>query len=101
MTSLERNIAASFDQELIEQRKVYLRQIDVVARELCRLASVSDRTLGFLTDTESDAQLLDAVRQKSNEILALQRQLHELWAQFLGGAASRDPEAREDLRVRQ
>jgi len=101
MTSLERNIAASFDQELIEQRKVYLRQIDVVARELCRLASVSDRTLGFLTDTESDAQLLDAVRQKSNEILALQRQLRELWAQSLGGAASRGPEVREDLRVRQ
>jgi hypothetical protein len=101
MTSLERNIAASLDQELIEQRKAYLRQIDVVARELCRLASVSDRTLGFLTDTESDAQLLDAVRQKSNEILALQRQLRELWAPFLGGAASRDPEAREDLRVRQ
>jgi hypothetical protein len=80
MTILSRKIAVNLGKEIIEQRKAYLYQADAVARELCRLASVSDRTLGFLTDTEADAQLLDAIQQKSNDILALQRQLRELWA---------------------
>ena len=69
--------------EIIEQRKAYLYQADAVVRELCRLASVCDRTLGFLTNTEADALLLDAIQHKSNDILVLHRQLRELWAPLL------------------
>jgi hypothetical protein len=83
MTILNRGIGDNSGREIIEQRRAYLHQADAVARELCRLASVSDRTLGFLSDTDADAQLLDAVQQKSNDILALERQLRELWAPFL------------------
>jgi hypothetical protein len=79
------NLTVNPGEEIIEQRKKYLCQADAVARELCRLASVTDRTLGLVTDTEADAQLLDAVRQKSHDILALQQQLRELWAPFLAG----------------
>jgi len=80
MTALDRSPAANLAKEIIDQRKAYLHQVDVVARELARLASVSDRTLGSLTGTEADAQLLDALHQKANDLLALQRQLRELWA---------------------
>jgi hypothetical protein len=97
MTILDRNIPANSGKEIIERRKAYLYQVDVVARELCRLSSISDRTLGFLTDTEADARLLDAVQQKSNDILALQRQLRELWAPFLIEVAS--PDARVMVRL--
>jgi hypothetical protein len=83
MTIIDRGIADNLGREIIEQRRAYLHQADAVARELCRLASVSDRTLGFLSDTDADARLLDAVQQKSNDILALERQLRELWAPFL------------------
>jgi hypothetical protein len=83
MTVSNRNIAVDLGQEIIEQRKAYLHQADAVVRELCRLASVCDRTLGFLTNTEADARLLDAIQQKSNDILGLQRQLRELWAPLL------------------
>jgi recombinational DNA repair ATPase RecF len=95
MTILERDIA-NLGKEIIDQRKAYLHQVEVVARELGRLASVSDRTLGLLTDTEADAQLLDAVHQKANDILALQRQLRELWAPFLTQIASRGARVRDD-----
>ena len=83
MNISNQTIAVDLGQEIIEQRKRYLHQADAVVRELCRLASVCDRTLGFLTNTEEDARLLDAVQQKSNDILALQRQLRELWAPLL------------------
>lgn len=89
MTILE-DIAVNLAKEITDQRKAYLHQVDVVARELGRLASVSDRTLGSLTGTEADAQLLDAVHQKANDILALQRQLRELWAPFSTEDAARD-----------
>jgi len=69
----------TFGKGLGEQRQAYLCQADVVARELDKLMSVSLRTLGYLGDREADAKLLGAVQQKSNEILALQRQLRELW----------------------
>jgi hypothetical protein len=85
MTISGENLAVNRDEEIIEQRMKYLCQADAVARELCRLASVSDRTLVLLTDTGADAQLLDAVQQKSNDILALQQQLRDLWAPFLAG----------------
>ena len=65
--------------EAIEQRKAYLEQTDAVARELGRLTIVSVRTLGYLTEGEPDAKLLDAIQLKSNDVLALQRQLRELW----------------------
>ena len=80
MAIFDENLAVNLDEETIEQRKRYLHQADAVARELCRLTSVSDRTLGLLTDTEADAQLLDAIQQKSNDLLALQQRLHESWA---------------------
>ncbi len=83
MTISNRSIAVDLGQEIIEQRKAYLYQADVVVRELCRLASVCDRTLGFLTNTEADALLLDAIQHKSNDILVLHRQLRELWAPLL------------------
>ena len=83
MTNSNPHIAVDLGQEITEQRKAYLHQADAVVRELCRLASVCDRTLGFLTNTEADALLLDAIQQKSNDILALQRQLRELWAPLL------------------
>ena len=87
MTILGANIAVNSGKDIIDQRKAYLDQAEVVARELGRLASVSDRTLGSLTNTDADAQLLDAVHQKANDLLALQRQLRELWAPFLTAAA--------------
>lgn len=87
MSILGANIAVNSGKDIIDQRKAYLDQAEVVARELGRLASVSDRTLGSLTNTEADAQLLDAVHQKANDLLALQRQLRELWAPFLTAAA--------------
>jgi len=84
MSISSRNIAVDLGREIIEQRTAYLCQADAVVKELCRLASVCDRTLGFLTNTEADALLLDAIQQKANDILALQRQLRELWAPLLG-----------------
>jgi hypothetical protein len=74
-----------FSKEAIEQRKAYLEQADMVARELGKLTSVSVRTLGYLGDVRPDNKLLDAIQQKSNEILALQQQLRELWAPLLAG----------------
>jgi hypothetical protein len=70
-------------EEVLEQRKVYLEQANSVARELGRLTNVSVRTLGYLAEAEPDAKLLDAIQRKGNEILALQRQLRELWASRL------------------
>ena len=67
-----------FSKEAIEQRKAYFDQAEAVARELAKL-----RTLGNLAQAEPDAKLLDAIRLKSNEILALQRQLRELWTSLL------------------
>jgi hypothetical protein len=87
MTVPDRDTGVNLGKEIIDQRKAYLLQAEVVARELGRLASVSDRTLGSLTHTEADAQLLDALHQKANDLLALQRQLRELWAPFLTEAA--------------
>jgi hypothetical protein len=69
--------------EDIEQRKAYLEHADAVARELDGLTNVSIRTLGYLEETTPDAKLLDAIQRKSNEILALQRQLRTLWAPLL------------------
>ena len=66
--------------EAVEQ---YLEQADAVARELGKLTSVSIRTFGYLAEGEPDAKLLNTVQQKSNDILALQRQLRELWAPLL------------------
>ena len=60
-----------------------LEQADAVGRELGRLTSVSIRTRGYLAESETDAKLLNTVQQKSNDILALQRQLRELWAPLL------------------
>src|SRR5262245_6257038 len=97
MTILGQDIAANLGKEIIDQRKAYLHQTDVVARELGRLASVSDRTLGSLTDTE--AQLLEAVHQKANEILALQRQLRELWEPFLTEPAPRDARGLDGMQL--
>ena len=71
--------AAMFSKEAIEQRKAYLEQTDAVARELGKLTIVSVRTLGYLAEGEPDAKLLDAIQRKANEVLALQRQLRELW----------------------
>jgi enamine deaminase RidA (YjgF/YER057c/UK114 family) len=68
-----------FSNEFIEQRKAYLQQADAVARELGKLTSASVRTLGYLTEMEPDAKLLDTVQRKANEILVLQRQLRDLW----------------------
>ena len=61
----------------------YFEQADAVARELDKLTSVSIRTLGYLPEAGDDAKLLNTVQQKSNDILALQRQLRELWAPLL------------------
>ena len=72
-----------FSNEFIEQRKAYLQQADAVARELGKLTSASVRTLGFLTEMDLDAKLLDSVQRKANEILVLQRQLRELWRPLL------------------
>jgi hypothetical protein len=71
--------AAMISTEAIEQRKAYLEQTDAVARELGKLTIVSVRTLGYLAEGEPDAKLLDAIQLKSNDVLALQRQLRELW----------------------
>lgn len=67
--------------EAIEQRKAYLEQAEAVAGELGRLTAASVRTLGYLSDQEPDSKLLDAIQRKSNEILALQQQLREMWRQ--------------------
>ena len=72
-----------FIKEALEQRKAYLEQAAAVARELDRLTTASVRTLGYLGDQEPDRKLLDAIQRKSNEIVALQRQLRELWAPLL------------------
>ena len=72
-----------FSKEAIEQRKAYLEQAEAVARELGKLTSASVRMLGFLGDEGTDNRLLDAIQRSSNEILALQRQLRELWAPLL------------------
>jgi len=61
----------------------YFEQADAVARELGKLTSLSIRTLGYLSEAGADAKLLNTVQQKSNDILALQRQLRELWAPLL------------------
>src|SRR5215813_13601983 len=98
MTALDRSVA-NLPKEIIDQRKAYLFQAEMVARELGRLASVSDRILGSLTGTDADAQLLEALHQKSNEILALQRQLRELWAPVSTEAASRDARGEEALQA--
>jgi len=71
------------NKEVIEQRKAYLEQADAVGREFGTLTSVSIRTLGYLAEAEPDAKLLNALQRKANEILALQRQLRELWAPLL------------------
>jgi hypothetical protein len=71
--------AAMISTEAIEQRKAYLEQTDAVARELGKLTIVSVRTLGYLAEGEPDAKLLDAIQLNSNDVLALQRQLRELW----------------------
>ena len=97
MTILARDIGVNLAKEIIAQRKAYLAEADVVARALGRLASVSDRALGSLTGTEADAQLLESLHQKSNEILALQRQLRELWAPVLTEAAAPDARGEEAL----
>ena len=72
-----------FSKDAIEQRKAYLEQAGAVARELGKLTSASVRMLGFLGDEGQDNRLLDAIQRNSNEILALQRQLRELWAPLL------------------
>ncbi len=72
-----------FSTEAIEQRKAYLEQAEAVARELGKLTSAPVRTLGYLGDERPDNKLLDAVQRNSDEILALQRQLRELWAPLL------------------
>jgi len=72
-----------FSKEAIEQRKAYLEQAEAVARELGKLTSVSVRTLGYLSEAEPEAKLLDTIQRKANEILALRRQLRELWASLL------------------
>jgi hypothetical protein len=78
------DVDAIFSDEFIAQRKAYLEQADAVARELDKLTSVSVLTLGYLTDTEPDAKLLDTVQRRANEILALQRQLRKAWRLALG-----------------
>lgn len=65
--------------EAAKQRKAYLRQSEAVARELGKLMIVSIRTLGYLSEADSDAKLLNAIQVKSNEFLVLQGQLRELW----------------------
>ena len=77
------DVTDMFSYEFIEQRKAYLQQADAVARELGKLTSASVRTLGYLTEMEPDAKLLDNVQRKANEILVLQRQLRELWRPHL------------------
>jgi hypothetical protein len=72
-----------FSNDAIEQRKAYLEQAGAVARELGKLTSASVRALGYLGDVAPDNKLLDAIQQDSNEILALQQQLRELWAPLL------------------
>ena len=72
-----------FSKEAVEQRKAYVAQAEAVARELGKLTSASVRMLGFLGDEGPDNRLLDAIQRNSNEILALQRQLRELWAPHL------------------
>src|SRR5262245_11778550 len=99
MSVLDRTIAANSPKEIIDQRKAYLVQAEVVARALGRLASVSDRTLGSLPGSEADAQLLEALHQKSAEILALERQLRELWVPFLTESPSRDTRGEEALQA--
>ncbi len=68
------------NKEAVEQ---YFEQADAVARELGKLTSTSLRTLGYLAEAEPDAKLLNAIQREANEILALQRQLRELWAPLL------------------
>jgi hypothetical protein len=77
------DVAAIFSKEFSDQRKAYLYQADAVASELSKLMSVSVRTLGYLADVEADARLLDAIQQKSNDIMVLQQQLRKLWAPLL------------------
>jgi hypothetical protein len=72
-----------FSKEDLEQRKAYLEQAEAVARELNKLTTASVRTLGYLGDQEPDSKLLDVIQRRSNEIVALQRQLRELWAPLL------------------
>ena len=72
-----------FSKEAIEQRRAYLAQAEAVARELGKLTIASVRTLGYLGEDGPDGKLLDAIQRNSNEILALQRQLRELWAPLL------------------
>lgn len=72
-----------FSKEALEQRKAYLEQAEAVARELGKLTTASVRTLGYLGEEGPDNRLLDAIQRNANEILALQRQLRELWAPLL------------------
>ena len=72
-----------FSKEAIKQRKAYLEQAEAFARELDKLTIASVRTLGYLGEGGPDQKLLDAIQRKSTEILALQRQLRELWAPLL------------------
>lgn len=69
--------------EALEQRKAYLEQTDAVAREFGKLTSVSVRILGYLAESEPDAKLLDAIQRKTNDILALQQRVRDLWAPLL------------------
>ena len=74
-----------FSKEAIEQRGAYLEQAEAVARELRKLTVASVRTLSYLGEDGSDKKLLDAVQRKSNEMIALQQQLRQLWAPLLAG----------------
>jgi hypothetical protein len=78
MMNPDEDVAVILSKEFFDQRKAYLYQADTVASELSKLMSVSVRTLGYLADVEADAKLLDAIQQKSNDILALQQQLRKL-----------------------
>ena len=72
-----------FSKEAIEQRRAYLDQADAVASELAKLTIASVRTLGYLGEDGPDTKLLDAIQRNSNEMLALQRQLREIWKPLL------------------
>lgn len=73
------NEAMMFSKEAIEQRRAYLDQSDAVAKELGKLTIASVRTLAYLGEDGPDGKLLDAIQRNSNEILALQQRLRELW----------------------
>jgi hypothetical protein len=75
--------AMMFSKEAIEQRRAYLDQAEAVVRELGKLTIASVRTLGYLGEDGQDVKLLDAIQKKSNEMLALHKQVRELWMHLL------------------